>query len=749
MESMTTPQTGTVEDIPPIGAHRALARVRSLIATFLPRSAIVLSLLTFAGYAMGVVRDRAFARTYGAGASLDAYNAAFVLPELALDVLVAGGLIAPFVPLFTGLRDKAAGDALAFGRTVLTYAIVLMAVVCVVLFIFAPQTVDLIVPGFQGDQRDLYVSLFRLMCVTPVVFAISIVLGEILVAEQRFVWYGLAALMYNGGIAAGTLLLSDQVGIYGAAIGALVGSFLHLGIRLVGILRATSFRPRPRFDLRTKGFGEFSRLMVPKMVSQPIEPLTFLYFTALASTLEPGSVSSVSFARNFEGVPVSLIGMSFAIAAFPTLAARFNEGDRRGFMRTFATNFASIAVITTVGSVVLFFISTLVIKLVLGGGAFDEVAVARTAGVLSVFAFAIPLESLTNLLSRALYATHNTLLPTIASVAGFVMTVVVAQALAPTLGLTAIPAAYAAGMGLKVGLTAAALIPRMASIGRSRPAGPAVPFPRRIAGRMVAVVLLLIVSGGAIYAADQAIGSGASLVAVPAVTPWARTDPLPTPSPVPSSLPVVVGPSVSAHPSPTPKPGPFSMDLYQTGDYVGELEDIWCVPAAMQTSMNIMDVGADTTRATQARLYALATTLYPPQKGGAEPEGWALGLTSLGYGNYEVNVQPTLKAAVHLAAKQVRLTNRPAGLVVWYGAHSWVMSGFTASADPALTDAFTVTAVRIEDVWYPRFSTIWGYSRPPDTNVAVTALPRDFLPWRMPGSYPDKAYQYVIVIPTL
>jgi putative peptidoglycan lipid II flippase len=263
---MAALHTGTTEDVPTRPARYAWGRIRSATATLLPRSAVVLSLLTFAGYAMGVVRDRAFARTYGAGSSLDAYNAAFVLPELALDVLVAGGLIAPFVPLFTQLRDKAAGDAQAFGRTVLTYAIVLMAAVCVLLFIFAPQTVDLIVPGFQGDQRDLYVSLFRLMCVTPVVFAISIVLGEILVAEQRFAWYGLAALMYNGGIAAGTLLLSGPVGIYGAAIGALVGSFLHLGVRLVGIMRATSFRPRPRFNLRTNGFGEFSRLMVPKMV---------------------------------------------------------------------------------------------------------------------------------------------------------------------------------------------------------------------------------------------------------------------------------------------------------------------------------------------------------------------------------------------------------------------------------------------------------------------------------------------------
>ena len=87
--------------------------------------------------------------------------------------------------------------------------------------------------------------------------------------------------------------------------------------------------------------------------------------------------------------------------------------------------------------------------------------------------------------------------------------------------------------------------------------------------------------------------------------------------------------------------------------------------------------------------------------------------------------------------------------MVWYGAHSWVVSGFSATADPAATDKFTVTTVRIEDVWYPRLSTIWGYSRPPDATVPVSALPRDFLPWRMKGSYPDKAWKYVIVIPTI
>ena len=83
---------------------RRLRRARALFFTVLPNGALVLATLTFAGYVMGLVRDRTFAHTYGASGELDAYNAAFVLPELALDVLVAGALVAPFIPIFTGLK---------------------------------------------------------------------------------------------------------------------------------------------------------------------------------------------------------------------------------------------------------------------------------------------------------------------------------------------------------------------------------------------------------------------------------------------------------------------------------------------------------------------------------------------------------------------------------------------------------------------------------------------------------------------
>ena len=82
------------------------------------------------------------------------------------------------------------------------------------------------------------------------------------------------------------------------------------------------------FQIRTAAFREFIRLMIPRMISHPIEPLTFTYFTVLASSLGVGSVSSVNFAADYQVVPVSLIGVSFSLAVFPTLSVAYADGDR-------------------------------------------------------------------------------------------------------------------------------------------------------------------------------------------------------------------------------------------------------------------------------------------------------------------------------------------------------------------------------------------------------------------------------------
>ena len=335
-----------------------------------------------------------------------------------------------------------------------------MGSVAVVLFIFAEATTAVIAPGFAGEERALYAGLFRGLLATPILVAASLTLGEVLLAEQRFLWYGLAPLLYNGGIVAGTVLFSGSLGIFGPAIGAVLGALLHLGSRIAG-LRPSRFRIGLELKFGMPSVREFLRLMLPKMASHPVEPMTFLFFTAVATGLAEGSVSSVSFARNFQSVPVSVLGVAFALAAFPALSTAHAEGDRARFLRVLGTNLASIAVITTAAAIALAIVGELGIRLLLGGGAFDAADVARTSALLVAFAISIPFESVTHLLSRAIYATRHTVLQVLASLAGLGITVLATWLLLPSLGVIAIPLGFAIGMAAKVALLSLALLVRL------------------------------------------------------------------------------------------------------------------------------------------------------------------------------------------------------------------------------------------------------------------------------------------------
>jgi putative peptidoglycan lipid II flippase len=453
-------------DESPVAAPPARSRptgigwVDTMLGRLFPQGALLLSVLTFGSYVVGLLRDRVQARTFGAGAELDAYNAAFQIPEVALGVLVGSGLAAPFVPIFLGLRQEDEKAARQFAGTILSLATLIILVATPILFIFAPETVDLVARGFDERQRTLYVDLFRLMLITPLLFAISDVLGEILVAERRFLWYALAPIVYNGGLVAGTILLAPRIGIFGPAIGAILGAVLHLAVRVWGI-RGSTVRLRPALAVRTAAIRQFGLLMLPKMLSHPIEPLTFLQLNSLASTLAIGGISSVSFARNFQSVPVTVIGISFALAAFPALSAAAAAGDRRAFGRILGRNVLSITLLTVVAAVALFALSRFAIEVLLGGDQFTPEQVDRTVIVLAAFTLAIPFESLTHLLSRAIYATRNTLLQVLASLASFGVTIAAAYALAPEFGILAVPLGFAIGMMAKVALLSIALVPRI------------------------------------------------------------------------------------------------------------------------------------------------------------------------------------------------------------------------------------------------------------------------------------------------
>ncbi len=416
---------------------------------FVPKEVILLSSLTFFSYILGLLRDRIFARTFGLSPELDAYNAAFVLPELLIDVFVAGALGAAFIPIFTELRSKDKNRSEKFANTTITSAVLTMIIGAAVLIIFASKTTSLIVPGFDDQNQVLYSNLLRIMALSPIIFALSISMGEILVARRQFFFYGLAPVLYNLGIILGTITLSSKIGIFSAAIGSIFGALLYLTIRIVGIYKS-GFTLKPALAIKMPEFRKLLVLMVPKMFGPPIEPLTFLFFTAAASKISSGDVSAISFGRNFQSVPVALIGMAFSVVVFPALSEYASGGNRSDFIKAFTKTFTAILLLSLPAAFAMYLFGPGVIEKFFGGGEFTPEAIKRTSLILGFFSLSIPLESLSHLLSRSFYATKNTFLPVCASFAGLLTIVIATNYLSPTFGIVALPIAFAAGTATKI-----------------------------------------------------------------------------------------------------------------------------------------------------------------------------------------------------------------------------------------------------------------------------------------------------------
>lgn len=415
----------------------------------IPAGSITLGLTTLASYVLGLLRDRVFAQTFGASRALDAYNAAFLIPDLLFNILIASGIAAAFVPIFLELFSKNKQNAYEYTNSVISGATSLMLFSAIVIFIFADSIAFLAAPGFPKEDLILVGKILRILAISPILFGISNTLGAMLIAKERFLFYGLSPVLYNLGIIGGTIMLAPRFGITGVAIGTVIGAFFHLLMRYIDALRS-GFKFRLNFKFKTEEFKKTIELMLPKMFGHPIELAMFWGFTMIASTLGAGSIAVMSFARNFQSVPVSLIGITFSTTAFPTMAKAISNRSKEEFKKTLKNSFWLILGGSTLAAIVTFIIREPLIRIVLGGGNFTEEAIAKTAATLGMFTLAMPTESLIHLLARAFYATKNTTIPVVVSILGFIIAISGGYLLAPSLGIASIPLSFFAASLIEV-----------------------------------------------------------------------------------------------------------------------------------------------------------------------------------------------------------------------------------------------------------------------------------------------------------
>ena len=229
-------------------------------------------------------------------------------------------------------------------------------------------------------------------------------------------------------------------------------------------------------------------------------------------------------------------------------------------------------------------------------------------------------------------------------------------------------------------------------------------------------------------------------------------------TPVPATLAPGATPTPTPLPTPTPTPPPVrvavDVDIVSNPEsvFASEVHKDWCAPAGVQMVLAVLGL-VDTSEATQREIAGRVhewDAYADSHNGEWGPAAMALALDAYGAPGYEVRAFGTRSGALRDAAVAIEKTSSPAVLLAWRGAHTWVMTGFRADADPALFRNAKIDGAYILDPWYPRISSIWGPSDPPGTFQDAAEMQRNFLPWKRPeGRYPDRDGLWITIVPTV
>ncbi len=377
----------------------------------LTAAAFIIGVASLASRLVGVLRDRALASTFGAGDALDAYYAAFRVPDILYNLLILGALSAGFIPIFTEyLEHQDKSEAWRLAENILSVVGSVLVFACLVIALFAPIIVPLTVPGFSSPKLELTVHLARIMSLSPLLLGLSAVMGGILQATRRLIAFAFAPVLYNLGIIFGTSVLAPHWGVEGVAWGVVLGAGLHLFVQALAAMRL-GVKRLAWPSLRHKGVRRIIKLMLPRAAGLAVSQFNLVILLVLASSLSVGSVAVFNLANNLQAFPVGIIGVSFALAAFPILSKAAARQDRV----TFAASFESAARKITffmLPAMALFFLSRAqIVRLALGSGAFDWHDTIRTATVLGIFLISLLGQAMVPLLARGFYAWQNTLTP--------------------------------------------------------------------------------------------------------------------------------------------------------------------------------------------------------------------------------------------------------------------------------------------------------------------------------------------------
>lgn len=390
----------------------------------LHEAAYLLAFFSFLSQLLGLVRDRLLAHTFGADHMLDIYYASFKLPDLIFACIASAVSISVLVPFLVERFGKSHQEERLFINSIFTVFSTVIIVVSAVAYIYTPEILHIMYPTFTDSFSEL-VSLTRILLLQPIFLGISNFLGSITQAHQRFISYAMSPVVYNLGIVIGVMFLYPAFGLNGLVYGVVVGSLLHLSLQLPFILEKKLF-PRIVLTIDWQSIKNVLLLSLPRTFTLAFSSLSVIVLTSLASRMAEGSISVFTLSLNMQSVPLSIIGVSYSLAAFPTLARFFTKGNIEQFIGSIVTSIRHIIFWSLPVTVLFIVLRAQIVRTILGSGNFNWSDTRLTAACLAVFVVSAVAQSIILLFVRGYYAAGKTRKPLIINLIGAVLIVIIA-----------------------------------------------------------------------------------------------------------------------------------------------------------------------------------------------------------------------------------------------------------------------------------------------------------------------------------
>ncbi len=377
------------------------------------QAALIISALGLITQILGFVRDRALAHVLGPTQLLDIYYTAFRIPDFlfnSIATLVSVTILLPF--LANHLKEE--GDrvnAKKFLSDMASFFALLIAVISVIVFFAMPAIAKIIAPQYGLTDTKLLISISRIMLLSPVFLGFSNIFGIVTQYYKQYALWSCAPLVYNLGIVIGITVLFPQFGLWGLAWGVVLGAAGHMALQIPAVKKHRLFPTFHRYSWTT--IKTVFMQAIPRTIALSLNSLVLIWIVAFASKFGVGAVSLFTFALTVQMVPVSMIGLSFAVASFPHLAKSHAENAHDNFYHTAHTVTEKIFFWSLPASVVFFIFRTQIIYILLGSYKFTYVHAKVTGAALGIFVLSLATQGILYVLVRMYYAVGNTKQPLI------------------------------------------------------------------------------------------------------------------------------------------------------------------------------------------------------------------------------------------------------------------------------------------------------------------------------------------------